>query len=337
MRELDAQLAQETENTGIPGASAAIVFPDGRVWAGAAGLAVLEPPRRMTTGTSLPFDSVTKVFTAALAMKLVEAGRLDLDEPVRQRYPAWRGDPRATVRDLLGHTSGAKEPPPEWGDRVLRSRRRVTPAQVIRASGRPGPRSEEAEYSNPGFNIAGKILARAAGAPVSQLLRTQLLNEPGGEGLAFQPAERPRAPLAHTYWYPHGLADPVDTSDGTPFVPNARFAAMASTAGAIGGTVPSLARWGHQLLGGHILEPASLREMTKFHAGAWQGYGLGLARDSFDGREAWGHGGDGLGSHTEFWHLRAANLTIVTTWNDDALDREGQILSSLLRVVLPAQ
>jgi hypothetical protein len=50
-----------------------------------------------------------------------------------------------------------------------------------------------------------------------------------------------------------------------------------------------------------------------------------------------GHGGDGFGSHTEFWHLRDENLTIVTTWNDDALDRERQMLSSLLRVVLPAQ
>jgi hypothetical protein len=65
--------------------------------------------------------------------------------------------------------------------------------------------------------------------------------------------------------------------------------------------------------------------MSKFHAGAWEGYRLGLARCSFDGRETWGHRGDGFGSHTEFWHLRAENLTIVTTWNDDALDREGQI------------
>ena len=62
-----------------PGVSAAIVFPDGRLWSGAAGRAVLEPARRMTTQTSLPFASITKLATAALALRLVEHGRLGLD------------------------------------------------------------------------------------------------------------------------------------------------------------------------------------------------------------------------------------------------------------------
>src|SRR5829696_6652830 len=34
------------------------------------------------------------------------------------------------------------------------------------------------------------------------------------------------------------------------------------------------------------------------------------------------HGGDGLGSHTEFWHLPRERLTLAVSWNDDLLDRE---------------
>ena len=94
-RSLDAQLREKVADAGIPGASAAIVFPDGRMWSGAAGHAVLEPERPMTTRTSLPFDSVAKVMTAALALRLVEQGRLRLDDTIRRWYPAWRGDPRA--------------------------------------------------------------------------------------------------------------------------------------------------------------------------------------------------------------------------------------------------
>ena len=90
----------------MPGATAAVVFADGREWSGAAGDAVLHPRRSMTTATAIPFDSITKIVTASTAMRLVEQGRLRLDDPVRRWYPAWRGDPEATVRDLLGHTSG---------------------------------------------------------------------------------------------------------------------------------------------------------------------------------------------------------------------------------------
>ena len=114
-RELDARLRESVADAGIPGASAAIVFRDGRMWRGAAGDAVVKPKRAMTPATSLPFDSVTKVATAVLAMRLVEQGRLRLDDPIRRWYPSWRGDRRATVRDLLGHTAGIRDPEPDLG------------------------------------------------------------------------------------------------------------------------------------------------------------------------------------------------------------------------------
>jgi CubicO group peptidase (beta-lactamase class C family) len=100
--------------------------------------------------------------------------------------------------------------------------------------------------------------------------------------------------------------------------------------------VPSLARWGHALLGGHILKARSLREMTRFHDGAfWTGYGLGLAGSSIDQRAMWGHGGDGLGTHTELWHLPRENLTIVVAWNDDALEaRDEPFVPNLVREAL---
>jgi hypothetical protein len=113
------------------------------------------------------------------------------------------------------------------------------------------------------------------------------------------------------------------------------LAGAAGTAGALAGDVPSLARWGHELFSGRVIQPRSLREMARLHPGAfWETYGLGLARDSLDGHTMWGHGGDGLGSHTEFWHLPRERLTIAVTWNDDVLDREGQIFPQLLRTAL---
>ncbi len=336
---LDAELRKRVRDTGVPGASAALVFADGREWHGAAGAAVLKPQRAMTSATALPFDGVTEVATAALALRLAELGRLGLDDPISRWYREWRGDRQATVRDLLGHTSGLGNPPDAFWQRVLEHpRRRVSPRQFIAATPRPGPRTTEAEYSNTGFVIAGLILERAAREPLATVMRREVLNLPGGDGLALQPAERPRTPHAHSYWYPDGLSeDAADVSDGGPLLPSRTWAGLAPPAFGLAGDVPSLARWAHHLLGGDALARSSLREMTDFRSLAApvpEAYGLGLMRDSLHERVMWGHIGDGLGSHTELWHLPRERLTFAVTWNDDMIDREGGIFESLLSTAL---
>ena len=130
----------------------------------------------------------------------------------------------------------------------------------------------------------------------------------------------------------------MDASDGGPVLPSRPLAALASTAGALAGDTPSLARWGHELFQGDVLEEGSLREMTRFRPGGlWEDYGLGLARESFEDRVMWGHGGDGLGSHTEFWHMPRERLTLAMSWNDDLLDHEGGLHLPLLRAALTGE
>ena len=329
-RELGARLRERVADAGIPGASAAIVFPDGTLWRGAAGDAVVKPKRPMTPDTSLPFDSITKLAAALLALRLVEEGKLRLDDPIVRWYPGWRGDARATVRDLLGHTSGARDPQGAIDPSEPMSQKRE-----LAAAPKPGPRTDVANYSNVGYLIAGEILERAAREPLAAALRRRVFAHPGGDGLAFQPAERTRPPRAHSYWYPDGGGSPVDASDGGPVLPYRSLAATSGAAGALAGDVPSLARWAHGVFEGRVVRPASLREMARFRPGAfWEAYGLGLARDSFDDRMMWGHGGDGLGSHTELWHLRREHLTLAVTWNDDLLDRDGGLHTVLLRAAL---
>ena len=333
---LDVALAQKVEETGVPGATAAVVFADGREWSGAAGDAVLHPRRPMTTDAAIPFDSITKIVTASTAMRLVEQGRLRLDDPIRRWWPAWRGDPEATVRDLLGHTSGMKDPPDAFFFRVL-DHPHVTPTrqQFVAAAGKPGPRTEDAEYSNAGFVLAGLILERAGGAPIATLARRNVLSAPGGDGLAFQPGERPAPPRAHSYWYPNGLGRPADLNDRSGLLPRRSLTTMASGATALAGDVPSLARWGNALLGGHVLEPASLESMRALRPGTdWAGYGLGLAKWYVDDHDLWGHTGDGIGTHSELWYMPKERVTVAVAWNDDAIDNDGGIFQALVRAVV---
>jgi CubicO group peptidase (beta-lactamase class C family) len=335
-RELDGLLRHELDVSAVPGISAAIVFPDGRVWARAVGAAVTAPRVPMTTRTTLAFDSITKIATAALALRLLEQGKLRLDDPIRRWYPSWHGDRRATVRDLLGHTSGAGDPRQRFFESLIRHPRRdVTTWQYLAATPKPGPRTAGVRYSNAGFLIAGSILERAAGEPLATAMRRELFGHPGGEGLALQPAEQPHPPRVHAYWYPHGGGEPADASDGGPILPYRAWANSAVAAAGLAGDVPSLARWAHELLGGRILKAASLREMTRFHNGQfWPGYGLGLASDSANGVELWGHAGDGLGSHTELWHAPRERITVVMSWNDANFETDPGFLRALLHAAL---
>jgi D-alanyl-D-alanine carboxypeptidase len=338
-KDLDAALRDKVAATGVPGAVASVIYADGKQWSGAAGNAVVKPRQAMTTGTTIPFDSITKTAVAALAMRLVEQGRLALDDPIRRWYPRWRGDPDATVADLLGHTSGMRDPPQAFWVRVLdHPARRLTARDYLAATPKPGPRTEDAVYSNAGYVLAGMILARAGGEDVTTLLRREVFDHPGGDGLAFQPGERPHAPRAHSYWYPRSLNERVDASDGGPLLPRRNLPAMTSTAGALAGDVPSLARWAHGLFSGDVVSDESLREMTRFHpGGGWEGYGLGIAQAGVDDHELWGHIGDGLGSHTELWYLPKERVTVAVSWNDDVIDSDGQILPELVRAALGYQ
>jgi D-alanyl-D-alanine carboxypeptidase len=219
---LDAELRKGFADQAIAGVSAAIVFPDGRVWSSADGMAVIATRQPMTPQTSMPLDSVTKVATAALALRYAEEGRLSLDDTIKRWYPAWDGDPRATVRDLLGHNAGADDVRESFFLFVVRHpRAKVTARDTIAATPRPGPRTRYGVYSNTGFVIAGEILQRAGGQPVAAGMRRELLGHAGGAGLALQPAERAHPPRAHAYWYPRGTGGRrADLSGGSAVLPS---------------------------------------------------------------------------------------------------------------------
>lgn len=103
---LQATLEASVGNGGLPGAQAAVVFPDGRVWSGAAGEANRQTGEDVTTETRFPIGSITKLFTATAILRLAERGELSLDDTVAAWVPDEAVDGRVTSRQVLGHTSG---------------------------------------------------------------------------------------------------------------------------------------------------------------------------------------------------------------------------------------
>ena len=119
--QLQALLDQAVSDAGIPGAIMAVQTSAG-TWIGASGKADLAANLAMTTDMQVHLAGVTKLFTAALTMKLVEENKLTLDDTVDKWLPftVINGD-AINVDMLLNHTSGLHdhETTPEFVDSLL--------------------------------------------------------------------------------------------------------------------------------------------------------------------------------------------------------------------------
>src|SRR4051794_25108817 len=118
--EISSFIADQVRDTGIPGASLAIIR-EGRISSMAAFGTADATGRPMTADTPLVIGSVSKPITATAVLQLVDAGKVELDAPIQRYLPefALATPSRAaaiTVRQLLDHTSGL---PPAAGTRPL--------------------------------------------------------------------------------------------------------------------------------------------------------------------------------------------------------------------------
>lgn len=105
---IDAIVEASQHELHLPAVSLAIMQGHSLVLAKGYGLASREASTPATAETIYPVGSISKQFTAAAVMKLVESGRIDLDTPVTTYVPEYRptsGTP-PTVRQLLQQTAG---------------------------------------------------------------------------------------------------------------------------------------------------------------------------------------------------------------------------------------
>jgi D-alanyl-D-alanine carboxypeptidase len=101
----------EIVQRGVVGINLAVFTPSDGMWLGASGMADLHNGIEMQPCHLSRMGSTVKMFTAATVLKLQEAGKLDLDDPIADYLQGPHIDKiaqaeRATIRQLLQHSSG---------------------------------------------------------------------------------------------------------------------------------------------------------------------------------------------------------------------------------------
>lgn len=200
---------ESAASTGFRGA--VLAAKDGKVVAAfGVGHADLEGKVAVDSNTLFEIASVTKQFTAAAVMHLVQDGKVELEEPIGTYLPGIPKDCRAiTVRHLLQHTSGIPRSNSQGAGDDL--------AAVLPLFFQGGPKHKPGthfEYWNQGYALLSEIIARTSGMSYTDYLRTQLFQPAGMELSLFtgdaapvdavvaigsgRPGE-PRSALAHPY------------------------------------------------------------------------------------------------------------------------------------------
>lgn len=191
---VDTWLREQVELSKFPSLSVAVVRQGKIVYQGAFGFEDVKAGRRATTNTLHHVASVTKAFTASLAVLLHGRGVVDLDQQVAAYLPkdvSISATPelgaKITLRQLASHTSGLPRDAPGPVQSV-EGRYQLEPElfhkQLAKARLEFNPGAGEL-YSNLGFGLLGHALERASGKSYEELLRDLICGPLNMEGTAI--------------------------------------------------------------------------------------------------------------------------------------------------------
>ncbi|HET9638496.1 MAG TPA: serine hydrolase domain-containing protein [Allosphingosinicella sp.] len=294
-----APLAERMRDMNVPAVSVAFI-EDGRVkWARAYGEAVAGSGRTVTPATLFQAGSLSKAVAAAGALRLVDQGKLALDEDVNLRLRAWRVPASAqwagiiTLRRLLGHTAGltlsaypgyrAGEPVPT----LVQSLAGAKPARTapVRRFLFPGTQTA---YSGGGYSVAQLLMTETAGADFPRLMQR----------LVLRPAGMTRSTFGASGDDAAGGHDPegVPIAGGGNVYPELAAAGLWTTPSDYGRFLIALqdARAAGR---GALLKPATAQAMT---TPIFSNYGLGVTVMARRGRPLVTHAGANQGFECRF-------------------------------------
>ncbi|MEU9125143.1 serine hydrolase domain-containing protein [Streptomyces sp. NPDC048506] len=308
--ELNAAM-ENVHRAGIPGLFAEVRDGD-QVWRGAAGVADVATGRPVTADMRHRVGSVTKTFTTAAVLQLVEIGQIGLDMPIG-RYlprlvPGERGD-AITVRMLMNHTSGFPEYLPyayaslkaypviaDTRPQSLDDHRftRFDPTELIEmgvtAPAVRAPGDTPGVYSNTNYLLLGQLLEEVTGTTAEQYITQNVIEPAGLRDTGFPAGLYVDGPHSQIYEAWFGMIDPP--RDYSVY----DMSWVGPTASLIS-TVTDLNRFFAMLLAGEIVSPWSLAQMQRTvpvisQEGKTIDYGLGLHPMEAPGQSTfWGHGG----------------------------------------------
>lgn len=230
--------------------------------------------------------SVTKTFTAAIVLQLVEEGRIRLGSPVSDYLPEVAVASGATVAQLMQHVSGVPDLLAPMRARLNADPERLwSPAEVLALVGpsrfAPGT---DFEYSNTNYVVLGMLIERVTGHRYADELHDRVIGPLGLTATSFA------------------------LEPGAPFLFGTSWASAFWTSASVYASAEDLVRWADALYGGFVVRPQVLDRMLDFSPDGW---GLGAERLHVGQLTGYGHSGLLRGYSTLMLRLPEPGVTLV--------------------------
>ncbi len=326
---VDRLLADAMARAHVPGAAVAVVRGGKVLKLGVYGKAELEHGVKVTPATAFQIASTTKLLTGVLLARLVEQGKLSLDDPLSKHLDAvpdtWGA---VTLRQLATHTSGlpVTEPDPKLGPVPEAARA----ALAARPAARPG---ERAEYGSLDYTVLAAVLEKVGGKPFPRLLEEEVLGPAGMRDARFEAARDDG--LVRSADVVPGRVTTYRWSGGAQRVAWFLYPEYTWAAGGLFASVRDLAAFVAALQRGALVSRESLARMAEpptLADGRPGAFGTGCTVGRHRGFRTLGHsGGPALGDVLLFPEL---DLGVVVLTNQKLLQPE--LAELVAELYLPA-
>jgi D-alanyl-D-alanine carboxypeptidase len=334
----------------VPGVTAAAALSDGRLCSAAWGKTANLADKKLSTDDPILAGSIGKTFVSALALQLVEEGKLGLDDHISKYLgdqPWFKRIPNSadiTVRMLMNHSSGVPN--------------HVDVAAFFPTAKKGADRDVPFDYLL-SFVFDKKPLFAAgngyAYADTNYILLAMIEERVTGTTMYSQVADRFLEPLKLDHTTPSNKnIDPVVHGfyENESVVKNGRLIINPQWEWAGGGfysTPTDLSRWALALYGGKVLKGSSLRDLTgSTTVGDGKSYGLGVEISSTPWGQAYGHDGEWPGylSMMRYYpkfdlavalQINSSGTTEAYAFQNMADDIAGLFIEPLLERIPPEQ
>ncbi|MFF3311347.1 serine hydrolase domain-containing protein [Streptomyces sp. NPDC002952] len=310
---LDKAVEKVRREAEIPGVVVGLWMPGKGSYVRATGLADIDTGEPMTTREFVRIGSETKTFTVTALLKLVDDGRIGLDDPISAYVDGVPNGDRITLRHLAEMRSGLypySDDPDFDHDLMSDPNRYFSPEELLEYGYRhkntfaPG---KKFEYNNSNLILLGLVIEKVTGHRLADVIERRVLRPAHLRHTLFPEGSEFPEPHPRGYTNQTLSGEVADSTDWDP--------SWAWAAGAMISNLHDLHRWAKIVATGELISPRLQAERLKTlptgHPGTT--YGLGIFKS-----DGWiGHNGSIPGYETVTVYLPSKKATLVVMINTD--------------------
>jgi len=275
----------------------------------------------LTAASRFRIGSITKMFTAAMILQLVEEGKLKPTDTLDKFFPQVPNARKITIEQILWHRSGIPNVRPAQNAQGNVNTIPVTKDEILALIIKGTPDFEpdtKRSYSNSGYQLLGLILEKVTGKPYGEILQTRITSKIG---------------LADTYLATGNIEVSknealtyMNFGDGWKPVSETHPSILFS-AGAIVSTPNDLAKFIQALFEGKIVSKENLDQMKTMR----DGEGQGMEPFTFVGKTFYGHTGGADNYGAWLMYQPEERLAVAYTTNAKVYP-VGEIMKGLMDI-----